>query len=107
MTYHMRNYLYLIDYANILPDTVEGSILEPAFTDLEIETGDIRFNKITENLKHVKSEDGAKMVIYMGIIKLSWTNEWAQFDTLLERIDYLLDDMKIDNFLWDKQICQK
>lgn len=97
MVYHMRNYLYLIDYANILPDTVEQLILKPAFKDSEIGTGDL--SSITENLKHVKSEDGVKVAIYLGIIKLSWTNEWYQFDKLLELIDKLLDDMKIDNFL--------
>jgi hypothetical protein len=97
MAYDMRNYLYLIDYANVLPGTVEHEILEQAFEDSEIEKGDL--SSITKNLKYVKSEDGVKMAIYMGIIKLSWTNEWAQFDNLLERIDNILDDMKIDKFL--------
>jgi hypothetical protein len=100
MTYDMRNYLYLIDYANILPGTVEHAILEPAFADSEIEAGDL--SSVTKNLKLVKSEDGVKVTIYMGIIKLSWTNEWSQFDNLLERIDKLLDDMKIDNFLSER-----
>lgn len=95
MVYHMRNYLYLIDYANVLPETVKHAILEPAFKDSEI-TGDP--SPITENLKHVKSEDGVKAAIYLGITQ-SWTNEWLQFDKLLERIDNLLDDMKIDSFL--------
>jgi hypothetical protein len=97
MAYHMRNYLYLIDYANILAETVEQAILEPAFAASEIEGGDL--SSVIKNLKLVKSEDGAKVAIYMGIIKLSWTNEWSQFDKLLELIDKLLDDMKIDNYL--------
>lgn len=92
----MRNYLYLIDYANILSETVQHEILKPAFNDSEMD-GDL--SSITENLRHVKSEDGVKAAIYLGIIKLSWTNEWLQFDKLLERIDNILDDMKVDNFL--------
>lgn len=99
MVYHMRNYLYLIDYANILAGTVERAILEPAFATSEIEGGDL--SSITENLRQVKSEDGVKLAIYMEIT-LSWTNEYFQFDNLLERIDNLLDDMKIDNFLAKK-----
>ena len=103
MAYHMRNYLYLIDYANILPTTVQHTILKQAFKDSEIGEGEGEGEGdlllITEKLQSVKSEDGVKAAIYLGIIKLSWTNEWLQFDKLLERIDNLLDDMKIDSFL--------
>lgn len=82
---------------------VEKAILKPAFTDSEIETRDLF--SITKNLQHVKSEDGVKIAIYLGIT-LSRTNEWLQFDGLLERIDDLLDDLKVDNFL-EKRNQQK
>jgi hypothetical protein len=93
----MRNHLYLIDYANILPDTVKHTILNKAFKDSEIDNADLL--SIAENLQRVKSEDGVKVAIYLGIPKLSWTNQWLQFDRLIERIDDILDDMRIDNFL--------